>query len=132
MRVLVDTSVWSLALRKGGPADHPGVRKLSALLSSKEDLVLIGVILQEVLQAFRQQKTFRTVAAHFEPFPLVALTRQDYIAAASLHRRCAARGISISTIDCQIAAVAIRHRCTLLSADKDFERIASVSALKLL
>ena len=48
----------------------------------------------------------------------------DDVAAAGIHRACAQHGVSASTIDCQIAAAAIRCDCALLSADKDFERIA--------
>jgi uncharacterized protein (DUF433 family) len=53
MRVLVDTSVWSLALRKKGPSAHSTVEKLTSLLQEDEDVVLTGMILQEILQAFR-------------------------------------------------------------------------------
>lgn len=124
MRVLVDTSVWSLALRKQGPANHPAVEKLAQLLRDGEDVFLTGTILQEILQAFRAEPTFRRMVQHFEPFPLVPLDRLDHIAAAGLHRLCAQRGIGASTIDCQIAVAAIRHSCALLSTDRDFERIA--------
>ena len=62
MRVLVDTSVWSLALRKKGPTDHPSVRALSSLLLAGEDVFLVGLVLQEVLQAFRSEKQFQTIA----------------------------------------------------------------------
>lgn len=132
MRVLVDTSVWSLALRKHGPADHPAVRALSSILLAGEDAFLVGLILQEVLQAFRSDGPFQTMATHLEAFALLPLERPDFVAAASLHRRCAAKGLSVSTVDCQIAAAAIRHNCRLLTADRDFEHIARVSDLKLL
>ena len=131
MRVLVDTSVWSLALRKKGPADHPSVRALSSLLLAGEDVFLVGVVLQEVLQAFRSERPFQTIATHLEPFALLPLERSDFVAAASLHRRCAGKGLTTSTVDCQIATAAIRHNCRLLSADDDFKRIARVSDLKL-
>ena len=131
MRVLVDTSVWSLALRKKGPVDHPAVRGLSSLLEANEDVVLTGIILQEVLQAFRSETTFRTVARHLAPFPLLRLDRADYVGAAALHRRCAGKGVAVSTADCQIAAAAIRHGCRLLTADADLERIARLSDLAL-
>jgi len=132
LRVLVDTSVWSLSLRKKGPADHPCVRKLEALLTANEDLVLTGVILQEVLQAFKSDSTFRRVAEYLDPFPVLEMGRSDNVSAAKLHRRCASRGISVSTADCQIAIACIKHGCALLTADKDFERIAGASVLKLL
>jgi len=131
MRVLVDTSVWSLALRKKGPSAHTTVEKLTSLLQEDEDVVLTGMILQEILQAFRSDSSFRRVARHLEPFPLLELERRDFIAAASLHRDCVSTGVSVSTADCRIAAAAIRHDCLLLTADKDFERIARLSALKL-
>jgi len=124
VRVLVDTSIWSLALRKKGPADHPGVLKLTELLREGEEVLLTGTILQEILQAFRADTTFRRVARYLEPFPLLPLERSDYVAAARIHRDCAEKGVSASTADCQIAAAAIRHRCALLTADRDFERMA--------
>jgi hypothetical protein len=131
MRVLVDTSVWSLSLRKKGPTDHPAVAKLTALLRDDEEIVLTGLILQEILQAFRMDSLFQRVTRRLEPFPLLDLDRRDFIAAAALHRNCAAKGVSVSTADCQIAASAIRHDCLLLSADKDFERIARLTNLNL-
>ena len=131
MRALVDTSVWSLSLRKERPAEHPTVAKLTSMLQTDEDVFLIGLILQEILQAFRSDSSFRRVARHLEPFPLLELERGDFIEAATLHRKCAARGLSVSTADCQIAQAAIRHACQLLTADKDFERIAHYSELKL-
>src|SRR2546426_5476848 len=102
------------------------------MLQADEDLFLTGLILQEILQALRSDSSFHKVAKHLEPFALLELERTDYIAAASLHRKCAARGASVSTTDCQIAQAAIRHGCLLLSADKDFERIARLSELKLI
>jgi len=131
MRVLVDTSVWSLAFRKGGPADHPAVRKLAHLLDSYEDLVLIGIIEQEILQAFRSESMFRKVARNLESFPILPLERADYVAAARLHRKCASKGVTTSTADCLIAAASIRHGTLLLTADRDFEQIARHSTLKL-
>ena len=131
MRILVDTSVWASLFRKGGPPDQPAVRKLVAMLRRNEDVVLMGLILQEVLQGFREEGTFRSVAARLEWFPLLRSSRDDFVAAAALHRRCATAGLSASTADCQIATAAIRHGCLLLTADADFERIARHSPLKL-
>ena len=68
---------------------------------------------------------------YFEPFPLLALEREEHVAAASIHRACAQSGVAASTIDCEIAAAAIRYRCALLTADKDFERIAHYCELAL-
>ena len=64
MKYLVDTSVWSLALRKNGPASHVAIDKLTLLLEEHQDIVMIGVILQEILQGFRQEATFIKVASY--------------------------------------------------------------------
>ena len=132
MRVVVDTSVWSLSLRRKGPADHEAVRKLATLLDQGEEVLITGTILQEVLQAFRHPATARKVARHFAPLSLVELARDDYAAAAALHRRCASKGVSASTTDCQIAQAAISSDCPLLTTDRDFGQIARCSDLKLL
>lgn len=114
-----------------GPADHPAVRKLEAFLLGDEDLFLIGMILQEILQAFREEATFRRLLGYFEPFALLPLDRRSCIAAAKLHRECRSQRVSVTTADCQIAAAAVENDCLLLTADQDFEHIARHSELKL-
>jgi predicted nucleic acid-binding protein len=131
VKVLVDTSVWSLALRREPLAEHPAVRRLQAVLG-KADVVLTGLVLQEILQAFRVEATVRKVARRLSAFPLLQLDRRHYEAAAVIHRTCASRGVAAATSDCQIAAAAIEHGCALLTADDDFRRIAEHTALRLL
>ncbi len=131
MRFLVDTSVWSLALRRKGPAEHPAVRKLAMLLEHDEELALTATILQEVLQGFRDDASFRRLEAHLRSIPILPLEREVAVLAARIHRLCAARGVAATTVDCQIAAAASAHRCHLLTADRDFEHIARVFPLKL-
>lgn len=93
--------------------------------------MLTGLILQEVLQGFRQDVAFRKVAGRLEAFPLLQLDRAHYVAAARLRRACAAAGVTASTGDCQIAAAAVAHGCGLLAADRDFEAIARHAPLRL-
>lgn len=132
MTVLVDTSVWSLSLRKDGPANHPAGIKLQSLLLDTQDIVLTGIILQEILQVLRQEGTFKKVTAYFEAFPLLPLTRINFVAAANLHRQARTKGLRLSTPDCQIAAAAMNHDCHLLTTDKDFLSIAKWTPLQLL
>lgn len=131
MRVLVDTSVWSLALRRRGPAEHPAVERLSGFLDAGEDLFLTGLILQEILQAFRSEKVADTVAERLEPFPLLLIEAETCRTAARLYRQCREQGLGASTIDCHIAASSITNDCQLLTTDRDFERMASISPLQL-
>ncbi len=132
MRVLVDTSVWALALRRGGPTDHLAVRKLTALLDRGDDLFLLGIILQEILQGFRDERTPRRLARRLEAFDLLPLDRRHYVAAARLRRRCVSAGVHPSTVDALIATAAIEHRCRLLTTDQDFTHMAGVIKLELL
>ena len=132
MTVLFDTWVWSLSLRKGAPEKHVAVEKLQRLLLDTQDIALIGIALQEILQGFRQEQTFTKILSYLEAFPLLSLDRHDFIAAAKLRRQATAKGLSLSTPDCQIAAVAIKHDCYLLTTDKDFSHIAKWAPLQLL
>jgi len=72
------------------------------------------------------------VTRTLRPFTLLDVDRETSIEAALLFRRCAAKGITATTIDCQIAAIAMRHRYALLSADGDFAQIARVCDLALI
>ena len=132
MRVLVDSSVWSLTLRKGGPADHPAVVKLARLLADGEDVFLCGIVLQEVLQAFRSEAVFKRVWELLSPFRLLLTERADHVSAARIHRECASKGVTAGTVDCLIAHMAIRHDCLLLTGDQDFTFISKCCPLQLM
>jgi predicted nucleic acid-binding protein len=128
--ILVDTSVWSLALRRDRV---PGSREVEALSAAIErgDACLTGTILQEVLQGFPDASRTRRLVDYLAPFPLLALHRGDYVYAAEIRNKCRVKGVGVSTIDAQIAAAAIDHTCTLLTADRDFEAIARHFPLRL-
>lgn len=123
MSVLVDTSVWSIALRRDRPAPS---REVEALRTAVErgDVCLLGVILQEVLQGFPSLDRTRRLVEHLSPFPLLPLHRGDYVYAAEIRSRCRQKGLTIATIDAQIAAAAINHHCALLTLDDDFQGVA--------
>jgi hypothetical protein len=129
--VLVDTSVWSTALRAGSPRDHAGTVRLRQLLD-KAQVVLTGLILQEILQGFRAEAAFRRAARTLDVFPLLQLDRAHYVAAAQLRRTCAVAGVSASTADCQIATAAMEHGVPLFTLDRDFEAIALHAPLRVL
>jgi predicted nucleic acid-binding protein len=130
VRVLVDTCVWSLALARRTKSDSRPVRRLARAIEEGE-VVLLGLILQETLQAFRADLDFRRASKALTVFPLLQLSRADYVEGAKIHRNCAARGIVVSTADCQIAAAGVTNGCALLTTDQDFSRIAEICSLKL-
>lgn len=130
MSVLVDTSVWSLALRRDAPVDAPAVDKLRRAIEQGE-AVLIGSVLQELLQGFRDATRTRRLANDLAQFPLLALGRGDYVLAAHVRNTCRSKGVQIGTIDAQIAAAALNHRCAVLTTDADFEHVARHFPLKI-
>lgn len=132
MRVVVDTSVWSLALRRRKSEGHAEAALLRRLIEDGEDIYLLGIILQEILQGVREPSDFASLREHLEAFPTIEVAREDYVKAAALKNRLLRKGVQASTVDALIASVSISYECRLFTADKDFTRIASHSALKLL
>ena len=131
MRILVDTSVWSLALRRPSGVMNEEAVLLKAIIEQGEDILLLGIILQEVLQGIRNPKDFAALKEYFKAFPLIDLEREDYLRAAELKNHLMKKGNQGATIDVLIASVAISHRCHLFTADKHFTQIAEHSELKL-
>ncbi|MFH0802030.1 MAG: PIN domain-containing protein [bacterium] len=132
MNLIVDTSVWSLALRRDPPANHPKVALLEELIKNGESIYLLGVIVQEILQGIRKTSNFKKVMEHLSAFPVIHLRLDDHVEAAKLWNHCASKGVLAGTIDFLIAAVAIRSHCRLLTTDEDFSRIARHSKLRVL
>ena len=132
MKILVDTSVWSLALRRRAPSNQPEALRLAELIQSGQTIYLLGIILQEILSGIRHTEQFAKLRVRLEPFPLISLDRDDFVHAAELSCLCRKQGIQAGTIDCLIAGAAIRHGCKLFTSDNDFLRISSVTPLQLL
>ena len=128
--ILADTSAWVEFLRRTGSA--PDI-EIDGLLEKPGALATTDVVLMEVLAGARDARhhaLLRGLLARcrFEPVEGPA----DYEAAASLYRRCRERGRTVRALtDCLIACVALRAECTLLHADRDFERIAEHVPLRL-
>jgi len=131
MKILIDTSIWSLALRRQSGVVNPESVMLRTLIEQGEDIHLLGIILQEVLQGIKNPKDFHILKDYLDAFPLIELTREDYIKAAELKNRLIKKGKQISTIDALIASASISNSCYLFTTDKDFEHIAQHSSLKL-
>jgi len=129
--LFVDTSVWSLALRRDRPAGRAEVGILVRALESGETLLTTGLVLQELLQGFPGPKSRSHIVERFSALPLVGPDRDDHIQAAELRNQCRRKGVQIGTIDALLAQLCIRHDLTMLTADQDFTRVAEHSRLKL-
>lgn len=132
MNVLVDTSVWSLALRRRGQSPPPPLVELLAGLIRDGRAVLMGSVRQELLSGVRTEEQFRRLRNHLRSFPDLPLDSEDYESAASYSNRCRAGGVQGSGVDFLICAVAVRREIAVLTTDKDFDQFARFIPVKLL
>ena len=132
MNVLVDTSVWSLALRRDTPPDIKETLILARCLERQDILFSTGIILQELLQGFRGPKQRQRLIEHFSSLPLIVPDLTDHIEAATLQTTCRRKGIQITTIDALLAQLAIGHDLDFLTTDRDFTLMARHVSLRIL
>jgi predicted nucleic acid-binding protein len=131
LSLFIDTSVWSLALRRDMPASSREVEVLIRAIESGETLLTTGLVLQELLQGFLGPRSRDQILDRFSSVPLLAPDRDDHVRAAELRNRCRRNRVQVGTIDALLAQLCIRHDLTMLTTDKDFNRIADHSTLKL-
>jgi predicted nucleic acid-binding protein len=124
VKVLVDTSVWSLAFRRRAPA-HPSVDELRRLITAGR-AAIIGPVRQEVLSGVRDTTTFERLRDRLGAFPDEVVTAEDYEQAAEFFNTCRAKGLQGSNTDFLLCAVSARHGIPLLTTDADFTRYAQV------
>jgi len=123
--VLVDTSVWIEFFRRPSRIDLPAIVDL-------DEVVTCLPVLQEVLQGFRDQAAFALARESMLALPMVEapLGQDVFEEAVGLYRRARASGLTVrSSVDCLIAACALRHGLTVLHHDRDYALLARVSPL---
>jgi predicted nucleic acid-binding protein len=123
MKVLVDTSVWSLALRRKRQRTPSEAEELRNLISDRR-VQIIGPIRQELLSGIRDEAQCDVLERHLAAFPDLPITTDDYITAAQFFNRCRAKGVQGSNTDFLICAVAVRNRFAIFTTDKDFQQFA--------
>ena len=130
MTVLVDTSVWSLALRRSVPANGKVTEELANLVRRGE-AVIIGPVRQEVLSGVKDATQFRMLRDHLRAFPDVRVQSADFEEAAVCFNRCRAKGIQGSNTDFLMCAVAARRGLAIFTTDGDFTELLRVLPLTL-
>ncbi len=130
MKVLVDTSVWSLALRRVTPQSDRWTEELSALVDAKRAF-LIGPIRQELLSGIRDFGQFEAVRERLRGFPDVAMDETDYEGGADFCNRCRAQGLQGSHTDFLICSVAVRRAMSIFTTDRDFIGFERVLPIRL-
>ena len=124
--ILVDTSVWIEVFRRRRPLDLASVVDF-------DDVATCLPIVQEVLQAFREENAYRTARDAMLSLPIVEspLRDQVFVEAIGLFRTARKTGRTVrSSTDCLIAACALRSDLEILHRDRDFAVLAEISALR--
>jgi len=119
MKVLVDTSVWSLALRRNPPTDGPEVSELIELIREVR-VRMIGPVRQELLSGVKSHAQFQRLRNHLRAFPDLEVTTRDYESAAEFFNLCRGKGIQGSNTDFLICAISVRHKIPIFTTDGDF------------
>ena len=134
MMVLVDTPVWSLALRRRPENLSDQERQLTQALAEliREGRVqMLGPIRQELLSGIREEAQFRKLRDHLRAFPEHPLEVADYEDAAHMNNRCRTRGIAGSAVDFLICAADDRRGWAILTTDHDLQKYGSVLRVRL-
>jgi len=129
VKVLVDTSVWSQALRRHAQPT-PIVAELRALIDEGR-VAIIGPIRQELLSGIRNTTAFDRLRDHLRSFEDEALTREDFERAAEHFNACRVRGIQGSNTDFLICAAAERRGFPIFTTDTDFIRFSRLLPIEL-
>ena len=131
MKVLVDTSVWSVALRRRNQPPNDPVTSSLAVLVEDGRVAIIGPIRQELLSGIREHAHFERLRDHLRAFSDTAVTTDDHEEAAAFFNRCREKGIQGSNTDFLICAIAARHGFSIFTTDEDFGHFAKVLPIAL-
>jgi len=134
VNTLIDTSVWSLALRRNAKdlstAEKILVAELAELVKEGRARIL-GVIRQELLSGIKSTEQYEKLRTTLRSFPDEALETPDYEFAAKNSNDCRAKGIAVSVVDAMICAVSASRDWPIFTTDPDFKSYASVLSIEL-
>lgn len=119
MGVLVDTCMWSLALRRVKPKEIEVARILTSLIEENRARI-IGPIRQEVLSGYSDLSQFQKLRLKLTAFSNETIIDADYEMAAEYANICRSKGIQGSHTDYLICAVSVRLNLSIYTNDKDF------------
>ena len=133
--VLVDTSIWSLSLRRRAidlSREERGLTQTLYRLVKEGQVRLLGSTRQEVLSGIREDAQFRRVRDHLGDFPNIALDEHDYEEAARISNSCRRAGIAGSPTDMLMCSVSLRNDWEIFTTDLDFLQYKRVLQIRLL
>ena len=125
MKIIVDTCIWSLALRRKIVEHNPFIEELRNLIEEIR-VQFIGPIRQELLCGIKLKKQFNTLKRHLDAFEDIELEAKDYELAAEYFNTARKNGIQGSNTDFLICAISSRRKMSILTTDNDFINFQSV------
>ncbi len=129
--VLVDTCIWSLALRGTTPKETAVAERLSQLIDENQ-VRIIGPIRQELLSGYTDKNSFEKLRQKIQYFPNEPIIDVDYESAAEYSNFCRSKGVQGSHTDFLICAVSIRAKFRIYTTDKDFQHYSKHLPISLL
>jgi predicted nucleic acid-binding protein len=134
VNVLVDTSVWSLALRRKAQdlsaAEKLLVDELTELIKEGRARIL-GVVRQELLSGIKTSDQYEKLRGILRSFPDESLNMSDYEAAAKASNVCRSKGLAVSVVDALICAVGVTRDWPIFTTDPDFRSYPTLLPIKL-
>jgi predicted nucleic acid-binding protein len=124
--LLVDTSVWIAYFRTGSKVDL-------AAMDEDDEIVTCLPVVQEVLQGFRDEGAYRTAHEAMLALPILEspMGSSLFVEAANLHRQARRTGVTVrSSVDCLVAACALRNDAVVVHTDRDYDALARACALR--
>ena len=119
MKVIVDTSIWSLALRRNNSNESSIVSELETLITDFR-IQLIGPIRQELLSGIKSEDQFKKLRMYLRSFPDYTIKSEDFELAAEFFNKCRSKGIQGSNTDFLICSIAANNNWQIYTTDQDF------------
>ena len=130
MKVIVDTSIWSLALRRSKAQENKYVEELEELIKEVR-AQLIGPVRQELLNGIKSEKQFRVLKKHLRAFKDLDIETVDYELASEFFNIARKNGIQGSNTDFLLCTISTRLRMPIFTTDKDFLNFQTVLPIEL-
>lgn len=126
MRVLIDTCIWSLTLRRSARRNHFEEKQVEEVreLIREERVVMIGPVRQELLSGIANAQQFDKLGTYLSAFPNEWIFDEDFVNAARMYNICRGQGIQASPTDMLICSIAKRIDAAVFTSDKNFQRYA--------
>ena len=129
--VLVDTCIWSLALRSNAPKETAVAEQLSQLIDENQ-VRIIGPIRQELLSGYTDKNSFERLRQKIKYFPNEPIIDADYESAAEYSNFSRSKGIQGSHTDFLICAISMRAKFDIYTTDKDFHNYSKYLPISLM